>query len=258
MKIFQSNAGPHSKCSVAECIAISMVCFSLVFSPVVTNAGLTTLDAALTSAILIQNEAIKDMHKERKSLREATLAAQAAINLTLGKIHDIQDKILGYMENASGVLTNLSQLKNIVEYTVKIPDQLTDLVKTIPNNPKGAAITAIVSKRVAETVTDVTGLATLIANLVQSNYSFGEGGNNGGKKHVNLLSSAERFNILLDVETKLKHISMDIRMLKYYVETLSWRDLWMGLDRASYVKLWNSRWEINSIINKWNKLSNKH
>ncbi|MCM1491465.1 MAG: hypothetical protein NC095_11685 [Muribaculum sp.] len=222
--------------------------------PVATYAEATTVDAGLAIAVGAQVEAIKDSDKKRRKLREATLVAQGAITVALEEVHRVEDTMLDYMKNASGVLSNLIQLKNIAEYAVQLPIRLYNLIGSIPNNPKGAAITAVVSKRVPQTIADITSLASLVTDVVNTTYSFGDENKSPDKKHVNLLSSAERYNILMDVEMKLSKINRDLRLLEYYIQTLSWKDLWMGLDYRSYVTAWNMKWEVNSIKRKWDKL----
>ena len=163
--------------------------------------------------------------------------------------------ILDYMGNASGVLTNMIQMKNIGEYTVEISEKLVAITKDIPNNPKGTAITAVCHKHVQKTIADITSMSDLVTNLVTTKYSLKDAKSEGDKKHVNLLSAAERYNLLVSVEQKLMKINYDLMLLHYFIKTLSWRDLWYGLDRESYLKAIMIGVDVNSIINKWNKIS---
>ena len=255
MKILQSNAKTHSKCSIAEKFSVLLVAISLVFQPLLSNGAVITTDPALAGAILLQTESLQKSYKERKKHREAIELLQGQITAGLTQIHKVEDMILDYMGNASGVLTNMIQMKNIGEYTVEISEKLVAIVKDIPNNPKGAAITLFCHKHVQRTTADITGMADLVTNLITTKYSLKDAKTEDDKKHVNLLSAAERYNILVSVEQKLMKINYDLMLLHYFIKSLGWRDLWFNLDRESYLKAIMMGVDVNQIINKWNKIS---
>lgn len=258
MKTLHNNENQPSKCNKLEIYAAALVCFFIVFNPLLASAkSAVTIDGALAGAIGTQIKVFNDAYSERKKLREATITAQFAVTYALETVHAVENEALKYMKETGNVLTNLIQLKNIAENAVQLPIEMKNLLTKIPNNPKGAAITAVATKKFVQTGTDIVELANLVKKTVTSSYSFSDKGKDkkDGKKHVNLLSSAERYSILMDVDYRLKRIKRDIRMLGYYIETLSWEDLWRGMDRKSYYKAIQSKYEIESIKRNWNKLT---
>lgn len=258
MKTLHSKENQPSKCNRLEAIAASLVCFFIVFNPLFASAkSAVAVDPTLAAAIELQKDAFNKAYKERKKLREATLGAQAAVTVALETVHAVENEALKYMKETGDVLTNLIQLKNIAENAVQLPVDMWNLLAKIPDNPKGAAITAVATKKFTQTVTDIVELSSLVEDVVTSTYSFSDKDKDkkDGKKHVNLLSSAERYSILMDVDYRLKRIKRDVRMLGYYIETLSWEDLWRGMDRKSYFKAIQSKYEIESIKKNWKKLT---
>lgn len=255
MKTSLTNAKHPTRSKMYDWMAVCTLSLAIVFSPLTTNADVISIDPTLAALTTLQTSTMKDQYKKRNKMREATLTMQTTIATGLERIHDLEDKVLEYMGNASGALTNMIQIKNIADYSVKISSQLVNLAKSIPDNPKGAAITSVCNKHITTTTADVVSLTDLVRTLVSTKYSLKEAKSKDDKKHVNLLSSAERYNILMSVESKLSKISYDLTILQYFVETLSWKDLWMGLDRESYLKAISIQVNMNDIINKWNKLS---
>lgn len=253
MKILQINGRIRSNFRIL--ITVSMVSASLLFQPLASTGAVITTDPALAGAVILQTETLEKSYKERKKHREAIELLQGQITAGLTEIHKVEDMILDYMGNASGVLTNMIQMKNIGEYTVEIGEKLVAITKDIPNNPKGAAITAVCSKHVQTTIADITAMSDLVTNLVNTKYSLKNAKSDEDKKHVNLLSAAERYNLLVSVEQKLMKINYDLMLLHYFIKTLSWRNLWFGLDRESYLKAIMIGVDVNSIINKWNKIT---
>lgn len=255
MKILRTNDKTHSRYRLPKSVLAILLSGWIVFNPIVGNSGIVTYDPMLFGAIIQQTQTLESSYNTRKKHREAILELQAGIAAGLTEIHRVESMVLDYMGNASGVLTNMIQLKNIGEYTVEIGERFAAILKDIPNNPKGAAITAVCHKQMASTLADVSGMADLVTNLVTTKYSLKDAKSDEDKKHVNLLSAAERYDILVSVEQKLMKINFDLQLIHYFIKTLGWRDLWFQLDRESYLKAISVGVDINIIINKWNKIS---
>lgn len=252
MKILQTKDITLSKC---KCITAALLSAWIAFHPAVSQTAVITTDPALAAAIILQTETLENSYKDRRKHRLTIEQLQSSIYAGLTEIHKVEDMILDYMGNASGVLTNMIQLKNIGEYTVEIGEKLVAIGKDIPNNPKGAAITAICHNHIKKTAADITGMADLVTNLVTTKYSLKNTKGETDNKHVNLLSAAERYDILVSVEQKMMKIYYDLQLIHYFIKTLSWRDLWFQLDRESYLKAISIGIDVNIIINKWNKIS---
>ena len=255
MKTSRIREGILSRYRLKESFIVCMVSFAMVFQPSVATCSVVTIDPSLAATIALQTKTLGYHYNDRKKHREAIEALQTTIIGGLDRIHSVEDMILDYMGNASGVLTNMIQLKNIAEYTVTIGDKLVAITKDIPNNIKGTAITAICHNHMQATIADITGMADLVTNLVTTKYSLKDAKSDSDKKHVNLLTAAERYNILVSVEQKLSKINYDLMLLHYFIKSLGWRDIWFQLDRESYLKAISVGIDVNIMINKWNRLS---
>lgn len=235
-------------------VIISIFLFSALSLPISMRGSAITVDPALTAAIIAQTTLLQDQYKKRSENHNKIQIAQAAITLAVDNIHKVEEKVLEYMANASGVMQNLYQLKQIAELTaVDIPNNLSQLSKDIPSNIKGTAITLFVNKTVAETTTDIVALADIIQKLVTSKYSLSEI-KDKDNPNINLLSAAERYTILQDVLFRLNRINRRIYLTNFYIKTFGWRQLWMGIDRQSWCNAVYGRIIARDLINKWNRL----
>lgn len=231
-------------------IALSIFLLSAAVFPFGSRGGIQ-VDPTLTAAVVSQTEILKQQYEKRSEHHSKIEVAQAAITVAMENVHMVEEKVLEYMANASGVMQNLHQLKKITELAVEIPQNLSDLGKDIPSNIKGTAITLFVNKTITDTTADVVALADIVTRLVTSKYSFKE---SGDSKNVNLLSAAERFTILQDVLRRMESINRRIYLTNFYIKTFSWRELWRGLDRKSWCNAMYGKIIANQLINKWNKL----
>ena len=78
------------------------------------GAGIT-VDPALTAAVIAQTAMLKSEYEKRSKHHAAIEVAQAAVTVAMDNIHKVEETILNYMGNASGVMQNMYQLKKIVE-----------------------------------------------------------------------------------------------------------------------------------------------
>lgn len=230
-------------------LTVFLTLMSCVAVPV--KAAVTQIDYALIAAIGVQTATLKDQYEKRSKHHTTIEIAQAAIATAMENVHQVEEKVLEYMANASGVMQNLNQLKKITELTVvKIPDNLVKLGKGIPSNIKGTVISTLVSSTVTETTMDIVSLAEIVSRLVTSHYSFKD---SKDSKNINLLSAAERYNILQDVLYKLEDINFRIYMMRFYIQTFDWRDLWQGLDRESWCNAMTGKHIATKLIRQWNR-----
>lgn len=222
--------------------------------PLSLSGAVVQTDPLLTAAIIEQTVEINRLANERSKHHKAIEAAQTGITVALDRIHSVEDKMLEYLSNASGVVQNMYQIKRIAELAaVEIPDNLVNLGKSVPSNIKGTAITLFVNKTITETSTDIVALSDIVNRLVTSHYSY-KNNKNKDDNNINLLSAAERYAILQSVYQRLNQINWRLRLTSYYIKTFGWRELWMGLDRESYCKIMYARMSTKHLINRWNQL----
>ena len=135
-----------------------------------------------------------------------------------------------------------------------------DLVrKSVPDHLKGTAIALLVSDELTDAATQMAGLYPFMRQLVTSGSydvdGYDDNGNPKTEKHkVNLLNSAERYYVANEVVTKLEGINTDLWLLAWQIRTMSWQDLWYGLDPEGWATVMSGRAIVESLIYEWNYL----
>ena len=211
-------------------------------------------DPTLTAAVVAQTEALKSIHKQRKSTQEKIIAAEAAVTLAIGRVHDIENRMLDYLSNAQGAMENIYQIKRAAELVGKeIPENISLLKKSVPGHLKGTAIALLVSDEISDAATQMATLFPFMKQLVTSGtYDTTDDNGNDVKKKVNLLNSAERYAIANEVVTRLETINTDLFLLAWQVRTLSWNALWFGLDPDGWAAIMSGKAIAETLIWQWN------
>lgn len=212
-------------------------------------------DPALTAAVLAQTAELKNLHEKRRKTQEKIIAAETAVTLALDRVHSVEDKMLEYLSNAQGAMQNLYQIKRAGELVLtEIPQNCSLLAKSVAGNIKGTAIAAIVSDELADAATQMAAIYPFMKQLVTSGTYNVTGADGTNEKHkVNLLSSAERYYIANEVETRLETINTDLFILAWQVRTLSWNDLWFSLDPEGWASVMSGKNIIGGIVAEWNR-----
>lgn len=214
-------------------------------------------DPALTAAVILQTQELKSAYKRRNETQNKLIAAQAVVATAMEKVHNVENKILDYMSNASSAMNDIYQLKRAADLvSVHIPKQLAEMSKAVPDNLKGTAITAFTSKTVSQATAEMTSLYGLLSQLVTSTkYSLNDGKDDtSGKKNVNLLSAAERYYIATEVTGRLERIYLKLYNITCQIKTLDWMDAWYNLDSSSWAKFQNGKTISQSLMTKWDKM----
>ena len=68
------------------------------------HAAFVQVDPALTSAIILQMNILKNIYSKREKTQNKIIAAEAAVTVALDQMHKVEDKVLGYMANVQGAL----------------------------------------------------------------------------------------------------------------------------------------------------------
>jgi len=212
-------------------------------------------DPALTSAVLGQTAALKQIHKKRKKTQEKIIAAEVAVTASMERIHQVENKMLDYLSNAQGAMQNLYQIKRAGELVTKeIPQNSSLLLKSIGGHLKGTAIAAMVSDELTDAATQMTALFPFMKQLVTSGKYNVTGDDGKNEKHkVNLLNASERYYIANEVVSRLEAINTDLFLLAWQVRTLSWNDLWFSLDPEGWANVMSGKSIIGGIVAEWNQ-----
>lgn len=218
------------------------------------------VDPALTAAVVAQTKLLKDAYDKRDKTQQKIIAAEAAVTLTMERMHQVEDKMLDYLQNAQGAVQNLYQIKRAAELiTTEIPANMKLLRESLPGHLKGTAIALMVSDELTDATTQMASLYPFMKQLVMSGSYTTEGyddkGNAKKEKHkVNLLNSAERYYVANEVVTRLETINTDLWLLAWQIRTLSWQDLWYGLDPDGWATVMSSKAIVEGLVYEWQYL----
>lgn len=209
------------------------------------------VDPTLTASVVAQTAMLNEQYNKRKRLHERVIVAQGAVALAVENVHQVEDRMLSYLGNASALMDNLQELKDIYELVgVDIPRNLIALGRDIPNNIKGTALTMFINGVAAETVADITALSSTVNRLCTSRYNFKDS-KDKDDPNINLLSAGERYYILSDVHKRLNDINRRLWLSNYFIKSFTWQGLWRGLDRESWAKAVYSQMVVKTTINHW-------
>ena len=213
-------------------------------------------DPTLTGAVVAQTEILKDLFKKREKTQQKIIAAEAAVTLSMERMHQLEDKMLGYLQNAQGAMQNLYQIKRAAELVgVEIPKNMGLLKRSLPGHLKGTAIAVMVSDELMDATTQMASLYPFMKQLVTSgSYNVTNGDGKTEKHKVNLLNSAERYYVANEIVTRLEAINTDLWLLAWQIQTYSWGDLWFGLDPDGWATVMSGKAIVDGLIWEWKYL----
>ena len=217
-------------------------------------------DPTLTGAVVAQTEILKKIFKDREETQNKIIAAEAAVSVAMDRMHAVENKMLDYLSNAQGAMQNLYQVKRAAQLVgVEIPRNMSLVSKSVPGHLKGTAIALLVSDELTDAATQMASLYPFMKQLVTNgSYNvdgYDDNGNPKTEKHkVNLLNSAERYYVANEVVTKLENINTDLWLLAWQIRTMSWQDLWYGLDPEGWAAVMSGKAIVESLIYEWNYL----
>lgn len=224
------------------------------------NASAQQTDPALVGAVGVQTAMLKDIFSDREKTQQKIIAAETAVTVAMDRMHQVENKMLDYLSNAQGAMQNLYQIKRAAELvTTEIPQNMNLVRKSVPGHLKGTAIALLVSDELTDAATQMASLFPFMKQLVTSGTYNVDGydsqGNPTTEKHkVNLLNSAERYYVANEVVSKLETINTDLWLLAWQIRTLSWQDLWYGLDPEGWAAVMSGKAIVESLIYEWEYL----
>lgn len=213
-------------------------------------------DPTLTAAVATQTEILKKIFKTRDKTQKEIIATEVAVTAAMERMHQLEKKMLEYLQNAQGAMQNIYQIKRAAELVaVEIPNNMSLLRKSLPGHLKGTAIALMVSDELADATTQMITLFPFMKQLVTSgSYNVTNTDGKTEKHKVNLLNSAERYYVANEVVTRLETINTDLWLLAWQIRTLSWNDLWYGLDPEGWATVMSGKYIVEGLIWEWNYL----
>lgn len=217
-------------------------------------------DPTLTGAVVAQSEMLKKVFSKREKTQQQIIATETAVTAALDRVHKVENTMLDYLSNAQGAMQNLYQLKRCTELVgTEIPRNMDLLRHSVPGHLKGTAIAVLVSDELWDATEQMTTLVPFMKQLVTSGSYNVDGYDDKGKptqtkKKVNLLSAAERYYVANEVVTRLENINTDLWLLAWQIRTLSWQDLWYGLDPEGWASVMSGKAIVEGLIYDWKYL----
>jgi hypothetical protein len=213
-------------------------------------------DPVLTGAVAAQSAMLQKIFKDREKTQKKIIAAETAVAVAMDRMHKVEDQMLGYLQNAQGAMQNLYQIKRATELvTTEIPQNMNLVRQSLPGHLKGTAIAMLVSDELTDAATQMASLYPFMKQLVTSGSYNVTGADGKNEKHkINLLNSAERYYVANEVVTKLEDINTDLWLLAWQIRTMSWNDLWYGLDPDGWATVMSGKAIVESLIYEWQYL----
>ena len=213
-------------------------------------------DPVLTGAVAAQSAMLQKIFKDREKTQKKIIAAETAVAVAMDRMHKVEDQMLEYLQNAQGAMQNLYQIKRAAELvTTEIPQNMNLVRQSLPGHLKGTAIAMLVSDELTDAATQMASLYPFMKQLVISGSYNVTGADGKNEKHkINLLNSAERYYVANEVVTKLEDINTDLWLLAWQIRTMSWNDLWYGLDPDGWATVMSGKAIVESLIYEWQYL----
>lgn len=224
------------------------------------NSFAQQTDPTLTGAVAAQSAMLKSIFNNREKTQKKIIAAETAVTVAMDRMHKVEDQMLDYLQNAQVAMQNLYQIKRAAELvTTEIPQNMNLVRQSLPGHLKGTAIALLVSDEVTDATTQMASLYPFMKQLVTSgSYNVSDYDDRGNpvnkKQKINLLNSAERYYVANEVVTKLENINTDLWLLAWQIRTLSWNDLWYGLDPDGWATVMSGKAIVEGLIYEWQYL----
>lgn len=169
------------------------------------------IDPALVTAIIAQTGTLSS-ELDRINVKQAAITAEnMAIQLALDNIKGYEETMLDYLNKTHNFFQTAQQVINAVDKVSAIIGELNNCKNAVIDHPEGAMVSAMVSDRYNKVILEATSLVGNVTTLVKT------GGNN-----KNLLNSAERLQILYNIDAQLSSILSSIRRLRWDILCLKW------------------------------------
>ena len=213
-------------------------------------------DPTLTAAVGAQSAMLNSLFSKREKTQKKIIAAETAVTVAMDRMHKVEDQMLEYLSNAQGAMQNLYQIKRAAELvTTEIPQNMNLVRQSLPGHLKGTAIAMLVSDELTDAATQMASLYPFMKQLVTSgSYNVTDADGKNEKHKINLLNSAERYYVANEVVTKLEDINTDLWLLAWQIRTMSWNDLWYGLDPDGWATVMSGKAIVESLIYEWQYL----
>lgn len=214
-----------------------------------TLAQLTTNTATQEATNTLHNAQV-DSVKKRQS-RLLTLVADIAAHKRL--LMQTYENVSGFKKEKKYYIAMVATGSDIIDHSAKAIEVINKSSWT------GKTMMILnISKLVNSAISLGKAFSDIVANCEVPNPINHPDANSAEQKKdkYNLLNRHERLQMANDILFRLKNIDRAICYLTYLCKNTDVKDLLFHLDRKTYLNYIMSRININSMIDKWNRISN--
>lgn len=211
------------------------------------------VDPATAAAVGAQTLVLSESYSKREKLQDKIKTTEATITLAMENVHQVENKMLGYLSNATAAVQNLYQLRRAGELLISIGNETYEVGQAVKERPIPGIISTAISKDLIQVYADAASLVPFVQQLCSS----GTIGSGDDRHKVNLLNSAERYYIASTVVAKLEDMARRLRFLKYRIEFFQYRSLLWQLDPESARVLFSTEMCGKRAKTSWDRLTKK-
>lgn len=189
------------------------------------------------------NELINKQIQNQANGQLQTAALQNTMAAEYNQIQKWERKYSGYLQTASGYASTLKAGTTLYHDGVHIFITLGQLKKAIENNPQGIVASMSMNNLYIETATELVSVFTILKEGIAA----------GGQQ--NMLTGAERSQMLWTLQDKLSDFSKRLRQLylsiRYYTMSDVWNNATAGMvdrDHAECASIALERWRRSAKV----------
>lgn len=218
-------------------------------------ASIVQTDPVLAGAIYYQADVLNKAYEDRKKLEESIMAAETAHNLALENITEVERKTQKYMSNVSAFTQHLPQIEQAINLITKIiPRNYNRLRTTAKNSGAGQVVMGLAEEQIRTVGSEIAPLITVLTQLV-TNDSFDIMGNAKNEAHkVNYLNSAERYQVVDNILSRLRRLNSRLVTLEYQIRTVRARDVVKTATNTAENVMIRRNAAVQNTIERWKNL----
>jgi len=194
--------------------AFLLIAFLLLFSSTVAFSQVAVANPVEWAVLAEGNEFISGKIKDEVGAKVKIASLQGTIAAEFTKIKKWQQKYNSYLKEVDGYASSLKAATFIYNDGVRLFMNLCELKAAVTTNPEGVAASMSMNNLFMETAEELVSVYTILKEVVAK----------GGKE--NMLSGAERSEMLWMIEDRLKSFNHKLSKLTLSLRYYTLLDVW--------------------------------
>lgn len=178
------------------------------------HAQLASVNPAEEAAIVAGNAAINKQVNGEIDAEMKTTALQLKMSSQFTKMKNWEKQYNKYLTDINGFASGIQAATHIYDDGVNLFFTLSDIKNAVANNPEGIAATVAMNNLYMETLSELLSCSRILKNTVAV----------GGEE--NMLTGAERVEILWKVEDSLHSLNLKLHQLYLSLRHYRLTDVW--------------------------------